>query len=80
MIGDYPFQNFVLLLLFFLLMWIDGKAMVRGGWFFYMNKVVALLAIFGSFVLTDFGLCSWFLLIFIFLYSAAACFWVRRYN
>ena len=80
MINGYPFQNLVLLLLFFLLMWIDRRIMEKGGWFFHVNKIMALFSMLGSFVLIDFGLYSWFLLAFMFAYSAAACFMVRKYN
>lgn len=59
-INGYSFQNVILLLLFFLLVWIDGRVVDKGGWLFYVNKIMALFAILGSFLLVDFILYSWF--------------------
>ena len=77
-INGYPFPNFVLLLLFFLLMWFDRKIMAKGGWFFYINKIAALFSIFGSFVLVNFSFYSWTLASFVFFYAASAYLVVRK--
>lgn len=67
--NGYPFSVSVLILLFFLLMWFDRRLMEKGGWVFYINKMVALVSIFGSVAFIDNAVCSWVLMIVMIYYS-----------
>ena len=69
LINGYPIPNFILLLLFFALMWVDKKLMDKGEKLFLINKIVCLFSVFGSFALTEFKDYSWYLVIFIACYS-----------
>lgn len=74
LINGYPFPNLILLFLFFLLMWIDRKIMKKGGWVFYLNKIMILFSFFGSFVLVSFNTYSWILMFLMLGYSIYAYF------
>lgn len=73
-----PFSVSVLILLFFLLMWFDRRLMEKGGWVFYINKMVALVSIFGSVAFIDNAFYSWTLMIVLICYSFALYLIVRR--
>jgi hypothetical protein len=79
LINGYPFANFILMLLFFLIMWFDRKIMMKGGWFFYTNKVVASFSILGSFLLIKYEFYSWILMGVVLCYCAIAYIRVKKF-
>lgn len=74
----YPFPVFVLILLFFLLMWFDRRLMEKGGWIFYVNKMVALMSLFGGVALIDNSVYSWVLMGILICYSLVLYLIVRK--